>query len=187
MCFLFQPVDVFFRFQPLVFRGFFRCQTARAWPVICGAPLGLILMKKHVPPRHFAKGNALLRGAFCKRKKAILSFFNIFFYPTPSDLLGNHMNLYRYIYYIYIYYNMPRPSKSVKFQPLGLFLVVKWGTNFTPLEDSGWFGHKLSETQRRWFPSWLPHLFPFLQLSHSIHGHGYIYLHEHHNTFTKCR
>ena len=39
------------------------------------------------------------------------------------------------------YMNVPRPSKGVKFQPLqvGLFLVVFWGTNFTPLENSGMY------------------------------------------------
>ena len=37
------------------------------------------------------------------------------------------------------YMNVPRPSKGVKFQPLGLFLVVFWGTNFTTLEDSGMY------------------------------------------------
>ena len=33
---------------------------------------------------------------------------------------------------------LPRPSKGVKFQPPGLFLVVVRGSNFRPkLEDSG--------------------------------------------------
>ena len=186
MCFLFQPVDVFFASSRWFSEGFF---------VVKQPELGLssVVLRwdsswwKNTSPRGILqKGMPCCGVHFAKEKKRFFRFsisFSIQHRPTCWGIIWTCIDIYIY----YIYYNMPRPSKSVKFQPLGLFLVVKWGTNFTPLEDSGWFGHKLSETQRRWFPSWLPHLFPFLQLSHSIHGHGYIYLHEHHNTFTKCR
>ena len=84
--------------------------------------------------KSFNKNLARLYRNVCRSNGCPLSFL--------SETLQTHgwLGCFKSIYYwIYIENNkyIPRPSKGVKFQPLGLFLVLKALKFQTRLEDSG--------------------------------------------------